>query len=390
MGSSNMPEHITSCALAFSFMMVTLARMNTRACHFVQRLFSAWLFLAFSVVLTFAADTPKPEHRDVVLRDFRFSNGHTLPEVRMHCVTFGTPQRDEKGMVRNAVLILHGTTGSSAQFLGTNFAGTLFGPGQLLDAARYFIVIPDNLGHGQSSKPSDGLRAKFPNYGYADMVQAQYRMLTEGLGVNHLRLVMGTSMGGMHAWVWAETHPEFMDALLPLACLPTQISGRNRVWRRMIIDSIRGDPGWNNGDYTTQPNGARVAHEVLYFIGSNPTQRLKEAPTLERADQALDRFVADGLKRLDANDVLYAVEASRDYNPAPGLEKIQARLLAINFADDLINPPQLGVFERELKRVKRGRAVMIHESDRTRGHGTHTIAAVWQKHLDWLLRKTEP
>lgn len=361
--------------------------MNTRC---LARLRWSFILLAVSLGQLFGAETPKPEHRDVVLRDFRFSNGRTLPELRMHCVTFGTPLRDEKGMVRNAVLVLHGTTGSSAQFLGTNFAGTLFGPGQLLDAARYFVVIPDNLGHGQSSKPSDGLRAKFPNYGYADMVQAQYRLLTEGLGVNHLRLVMGTSMGGMHTWVWAETHPEFMDALLPLACLPTQISGRNRVWRRMIIDSIRGDPGWSNGDYTTQPNGARVAHEVLYFMGSNPTQRLKEVPTLDRADQSLDRYVNDAMKRLDANDVLYALEASRDYDPAPGLEKIQARLLAINFEDDLINPPELGVFERELKRVKRGRAVMIPESERTRGHGTHTIAAIWQKHLAWLLRKTGP
>ncbi len=244
--------------------------MNTRAGHCALRLFSSWLFLAFSTGLVFAADAPKPEPRDVLLRDFHFSNGRTLPEVRMHCVTFGTPQRDAKGVVRNAVLVLHGTTGSGGQFLGTNFAGTLFGPGQLLDAARYFIVIPDNLGHGKSSKPSDGLRAKFPNYGYADMVQAQYRLLTEGLGVNHLRLVMGTSMGGMHTWVWAETHPDFMDALLPLACLPTQISGRNRVWRRMIIDSIRGAPDWNNGDYTTQPHGTRVAHEALYFMGSNP------------------------------------------------------------------------------------------------------------------------
>ena len=285
---------------------------------------------------------------------------------------------------------MDGTTGSSAQFLVTNFTDVLFGKGQLLDAARYFVVIPDNLGHGKSTRPSDGLHAKFPRYGYHDMIQAQYRLLTEGLGVNHLRLVMGTSMGGMQTWVWGETHPDFMDALMPLACLPTEISGRNRVWRRMIIDAIRNDPDWNNGEYTRQPAGARVAHEVLYFVGSNPTQRLKEAPTLADADKSLDAHVDGALKRLDANDVLYAVEASRDYNPGPELEKIQVPLIAVNFADDLINPPELRVLEREIKRVKRGEAVMIPESERTRGHGTHTMPAIWEKHLERLLKKSEP
>ncbi|HMJ88554.1 MAG TPA: alpha/beta fold hydrolase [Candidatus Acidoferrum sp.] len=248
----------------------------------------------------------------------------------------------------------------------------------------------DISSYGKSSKPSDGLRARFPKYGYHDMVEADYRLLTEGLGINHLRLVMGTSMGGMHTWVWGEAYPDFMDALMPLACLPTEISGRNRVWRRMIIDSIRGDPGWENGEYKKQPNGTRVAHEVLYYIGSNPTQRLNEAPSLKSADEKLDAFIDAGLKRLDANDVLYAVQASHDYNPKPELENIRARVLAVNFADDLINPPELGVFEREVKRVKHGKAVMIPESEHTRGHGTHTIAAVWQKHLAWLLKKTEP
>ena len=337
-----------------------------------------------------AAEVPSPRHSDYVISNFVFASGEKLPEVRMHYVTFGTPQRDAKGIVRNAVIVLHGTTGSSAQFLVTNFTGVLFGKGQLLDATRYFIVIPDNLGHGKSTQPSDGLHAKFPRYGYRDMVEAQYRLLTEGLGVNHLRLVMGTSMGGMHTWVWGETHPDFMDALLPLACLPTEISGRNRVWRRMIIDAIRGDPGWNNGEYTTQPNGTRNAHEVLYFMGSNPRQRLKEAPTLAQADKSLDAYVDSAMRRLDANDVLYALEASHDYNPGPGLEKIQAPLIAVNFADDLINPPELGVLEREIKRVKRGQAVMIPESERTRGHGTHTLPVLWQKHLKRLLKKSAP
>jgi homoserine O-acetyltransferase len=347
-------------------------------------------FFLLLALLTRAADVSPLQPGDYAIRNFRFQSGETLPEVRMHYVTFGTPQRDARGVVRNAVIILHGTTGSSAQFLVTNFADVLFGKGQLLDASRYYIVIPDNLGHGKSTKPSDGLHAKFPKYGYRDMVEAQHRLLTEGLDVNHLRLVMGTSMGGMHTWVWGETHPDFMDALLPLACLPTEISGRNRVWRRMIIDSIRGDPGWNNGEYAIQPNGTRVAHEMLYFIGSNPTQRLKEAPSLAEADRQLDAYVDGAMKRLDANDVLYALEASHDYNPGPALEKIQAPLIAVNFADDLINPPELGVLEREIKRVKRGQAVMIPESERTRGHGTHTMPALWEKHLKRLLRKPEP
>ena len=348
------------------------------------------LFLLFAVIFLPSAEVPELTAGDYIIRDFHFRSGESLPELRMHYVTFGSPQPDKNGVVCNAVIVLHGTTGSSAQFLGTNFAGVLFGKGQLLDASRYFIVVPDNLGHGKSAKPSDGLHAKFPKYGYHDMIEAQYRLLKERLGVNHLRLVMGTSMGGMHTWLWGETHSEFMDALMPLACLPTEISGRNRVWRRMNIDSIRGDPGWDNGEYTRQPNGTRVAHEVLYFIGSNPTQRLKEAPTLARADESLDHFVEEGMKRLDANDVLYALEASRDYNPGPDLEKIRARLLAVNFADDLINPPELGVLEREIKRVKRGKAVIIPESDRTRGHGTHTMAAIWQKHLAALLKRSEP
>ncbi len=307
----------------------------------------------------------------------------------MHYRAFGTPQKDAKGVVRNAVLVLHGTTGSSAQFMRPEFAGELFGAGQPLDVTRYYVIVVDNLGHGKSAKPSDGLHAKFPNYGYHDMVEAQRRLLVEGLGVNHLRLIIGTSMGGMHTWVWGETHPEFMDALMPLACLPTQIAGRNRVWRRMIIDSIRNSPDWQNGDYATQPHGLKVALETLYYVGSNPTQRLKEAPDLAKADEVLDKYVATLLKTHDANDVLYALEASRDYDPNPGLHKITAPITAINFADDLINPPELRVFEREVKKVKHAKQVMVKESGQTRGHGTHTLAAVWKKHLVDLLKRSE-
>jgi homoserine O-acetyltransferase/O-succinyltransferase len=343
------------------------------------------LLFASSLALL-AADYPAPQSGDYVLHDFRFQSGEVLPELRMHYRTLGAPRSDEKGIIRNAVLILHGTTGNGSNFLRREFAGELFSEGQLLDAARYFLILPDNLGHGQSSKPSDGLHARFPRYGYRDMVGAQYRLLTEGLHVNQLRLVMGTSMGGMHTWLWGEAHPDFMDALLPLASLPAQISGRNRVWRRMIIDAIRTDPEWQNGDYQSQPHGLRLAAETLFFMSSNPLQRQKQAPTLAQADVFLDTYVTDTLKTHDANDVLYALEASSDYDPGPDLEKIRAPMLAINFADDLINPPDLGILEREIKRVPRGRAIVVAASADTRGHGTHTLAAVWKAHLAKLLK----
>lgn len=347
----------------------------------------AWLGPAIGLA---AADYPAPVQGDYVIRDFRFQSGETLPELRIHYRTLGQPARDAQGRVRNAVLILHGTTGNGSNFLRPEFAGELFGRGQPLDATRYYLILPDGIGHGQSSKPSDGLKRDFPRYGYRDMIEAQYRLVTEGLKVNHLRLVMGTSMGGMHTWLWGETHPDFMDALLPLASLPTQISGRNRVWRRMIIDAIVTDPEWRNGSYQTQPHGLKIAAEVLYFMSSNPVQRQKEAPTLEKADQVLDAYVTNVVKTHDANDVLYALEASRDYDPGPALEKIQAPLLAVNSADDLINPPELAILKQEIRRVKRGQATVIPMSDRTRGHGTHTLAAVWKQHLQRLLKKTEP
>jgi homoserine O-acetyltransferase len=344
------------------------------------------IFLAVSIAL--GADYPTPTSGDYVLHDFRFESGETLPELRIHYRTLGTPRIGTSGRVENAVLILHGTTGNGSNFLRKEFAGELFGPGQILDAAKYYLVLPDGIGHGQSSRPSDGLHAKFPHYGYRDMVEAQRRLLEEGLQVNHLRLVMGTSMGGMHTWLWGELHPQFMDALLPLASLPSQISGRNRVWRRMIIDAIRTDVEWKNGEYEKQPPGLGVAAEVLYFMGSNPVQRQKEAPTLAQADKVLGTSVTNAYKSMDANNVLYAREASQDYDPAPGLEKIEARLLAINFADDLINPPELGILEREIKRVKRGKAMVMPASSETRGHGTHTLAAVWKRYLQKLLKET--
>ena len=361
-----------------------------------DRSFAAFLLLArFLFLLAFssalhAANYPAPAEGDFVARDFRFASGETLAELRVHYRTLGKPVKNDKGIVRNAVLIMHGTTGSGAQFIRPEFAGQLFGKDQPLDATKFFIVLPDGIGHGKSSKPSDGLHAKFPRYGYRDMVEAQFRLLTDGLGVNHARLVMGTSMGGMHTWLWGESHPDFMDALMPLASLPTQISGRNRAWRRMIIDAIRNDPNWKNGDYTAQPQSLRTAAEMLWFMSSNPVLRQKDAPTLAKTDEVLDTFVADIVKTDDANDVLYALEASRDYDPGPNLEKIHAPLLAINSADDLINPPELGILEREIKRVPHGRAAVIPLSDKTRGHGSHTIAALWKDQLKALLRQSAP
>jgi homoserine O-acetyltransferase len=330
---------------------------------------------------------PQPVEGTFVVRDFTFASGETLPELTLHYRTLGTLRKDAQGRATNAVLIVHGTTGSGAQFGSRAFAGELFLPGQPLDITKYFIVLPDAIGHGASSKPSDGLRATFPRYGYNDMVDAQHRLLTEGLGVNHARLVMGTSMGGMHTWVWGQRYPGFMDALLPLASLPDQISGRNRAWRRVLIDAIRNDPEWQRGNYTTQPQSMRTAVQMLWLVSSNPVRRQNEAPTLPATDKVLDAFVAG--YRGDANNVLYAVEASHDYDPAPGLEKIRAPLMAINFADDLINPPELGILERGTARVANGCAITVPASDRTAGHGTHTLAAVWKHHLVELLNASE-
>jgi homoserine O-acetyltransferase len=350
------------------------------------------IFTFFSSVLVagfVSADYPTPTEGNYTIRDFKFQSGETLPELRIHYRTLGKPEKDAQGKTTNTVLIMHGTTGSGAQFIRPEFAGELFGKDQPLDATKFFIVLPDGIGHGKSSKPSDGMHAKFPRYGYLDMIEAQYRLLTEGLGVNHARLVMGTSMGGMHTWLWGELHPDFMDALMPLASLPTQISGRNRGWRRIVIDAIRNDPAWNGGEYKTQPPSLRAAAEMLWFMSSNPVLRQKDAPTLAKTDEVLDKFVDGIVKADDANDVLYAVEASHDYDPGPGLEKIRAPLLAINSADDLINPPELGILEHEIKRVPHGRAMVIPLSDKTRGHGSHTIASLWKDELVKLLQETE-
>jgi homoserine O-acetyltransferase/O-succinyltransferase len=348
------------------------------------------LLLALAVLPARAQVVPvEPVPDQAVLRDFRFSSGETLPEVRIRYVTYGRRLDDSRGKTANAILVLHGTGGSSAQFLGSSFAGVLFGPGQLLDASRFFIVIPDGIGHGGSSKPSDGLRAKFPRYTYDDMVRAQHRLLSEALGVNHLRLVIGTSMGGMHAWVWGETHPDFMDALLPLASLPAPIAGRNRMWRKMAMDLIRDDPDWKGGDYAAQPRGLKGALSLLLSVSGSPLQWMQQAPDRASADAAVEKYMAERLPKTDANDLLWALDASRDYDPWPGLERIKAPLLAINFADDAINPVELGILEKGVARVKNGQAVVFPLSEKTRGHQTHTLADVWKTYLSELLVRSK-
>ena len=290
---------------------------------------------------------------DFTIRNFRFASGETLPELRLHYRTLGRPRRDGTGMVRNAVLILHGTTGSGASFGGRGFAGELFGAGHPLDTTRYYVVLPDNIGHGQSSRPSEGLRARFPRYDYDDMVDAQHRLLVEGLGVRHLRLVMGTSMGGMHSFVWGARYPAFMDGLVPLASVPTVIAGRNRMIRRMAMDNIRLDPAWKGGEYTSPPPGLRAALQMLYIMSSAPLVQQRDAPTRDAADSLITTWLDARMRTMDANDMLYAFDASRNYDPEPALARITAPLLAINSVDDQVNPPELGLFERLVPRAAR-------------------------------------
>jgi homoserine O-acetyltransferase len=325
---------------------------------------------------------------DYVIRDFHFSNGETLPELRLHYSTLGKPVRDADGLVRNAVLVLHGTTGAGASFLNDAYAGTLFGPGQPLDASRYYIILPDAIGHGQSSKPSDGLRAQFPHYTYDDMVSVQYRLITEALHIDRLRLILGVSMGGMHAWMWAVQYPELMDAVMPIVCMPVQIAGRNRMYRRMITDAIRGDPQWNNGEYTQQPPAMKTVLQISLVFASGALQLQREGSTQDKADRVLDLAVESRLQHADANDWLYAWESSRSYDPSPGLPRIKAALTAVNFADDELNPPEQAIMEEQIKRVARGRYVLVPLSDRTRGHRSAAVTALWKEYLEELLARS--
>ena len=355
----------------------------------LSRFLFSLIFVFACIAEASAADYPAPRDGDFIVKNFQFKSGERLPELKLHYATLGTPQKDASGRVRNAVLILHGTGGSGRQFLTANFAGVLFGPGQLLDATKYFIILPDNLGQGQSSRPSEGLHMRFPHYEYDDLIELQYRLVTEGLNVNHLRLVLGTSQGGMHAWLWGEQHPDFMDALMPLASNPAEIAGRNRMMRRMVADAIHNDPEWNNGEYQKQPRGLADALHILILMSSAPLRMQKEYPTREKADAWLEDYVARAMKTTDANDMLYYFDGSRNYNPEPQLEKIIAPLTAINSADDQINPPELGISEREIHRVKNGKFILLPITDQTRGHGTHSWPVIWQQHLAELLQRSE-
>ncbi len=326
---------------------------------------------------------------DFIARDFTFHTGETLAELRLHYTTLGAPVRDAAGHVRNAVIIMHGTGGTGRAFLNAGFAGELFGKDQPLDIEKYFIVLPDAVGHGGSSKPSNGLHMKFPHYDYEDMVKADYRLLTEGLGVDHLRLVMGTSMGAMHSWIWGYLYPTFMDALMPLASAPVEIAGRNRMFRAMIMQAIQGDPEWNNGEYAKPPvNGLVAAQYALWMMTSSPLQLHKANPTHDKSDAAVTAL-RQRAARVDANDMLYQYDCSTDYNPSPHLGEIQAPLYAVNSADDEVNPPELGILEREIKKVAHGRYILIPTSDETRGHGTHSRAVVWKSYLVELLKLTK-
>jgi homoserine O-acetyltransferase len=335
------------------------------------------------------AEYPAPKEGNFTIHDFKFKSGESLPELRLHYMTIGQPARDAQGRVTNAVLIMHGTGGSGKNFLSPQFAGELYGPGQPLDATRYYIILPDSVGHGGSSKPSDGLRARFPQYDYDDMVAAQHRLVTEGLGVNHLRLVMGTSMGCMHTWVWGEIYPDFMDAMMPLACQPVAIAGRNRMWRKLVMDAIRADPDWKGGEYTEQPQRAlRNALGLLLMAGSAPLLMQQNQPTRDAADEYIETYMKNRSAGLDANDLLYQVNSSRYYDPSPKLGEIKAPVMFVNSADDFINPPELGIAEREIRKVKNGRFVLLPESLETRGHGTHTRAVVWKQYLEELLKSS--
>jgi len=325
------------------------------------------------------------------IANFRFGTGETLPELKLHYLTLGTLHRDAAGRADNAVLLLHGTGGSASSLLNPIFSEVLFGPGQPLDIAKYFLILPDDIGHGQSSRPSDGLHMRFPQYDYDDMVRSQHQMLVEGLKVDRLRLILGTSMGCMQSFVWGETYPKFMDALAPFACQAVPLAGRNREWRYMAIQAIRSDPAWRNGEYKSQPLvGLTFANDLILLAGGAPLQLQKNYPTRAKIETYVDETIAHSNASVDANNFLYYVNASRNYDPSANLAKIKVPVLWINSADDFINPPELGLAEKQVKEMPHARFILIPISDATRGHGTHTVAAVWKDYLIQLLRESEP
>ena len=355
----------------------------------------ASILAACGLALAGAAPAAEPavwpvQDGDFTIRDFHFRSGETLPELKIHYRTLGTPHFDAQHHVTNAVMLLHGTGGNGGNFLQPSFADELFGPGQVFDAARYFIIMPDGIGHGKSSKPSDGLRAKFPHYDYADMVEAQHRLVKDGLHIDRLRLILGTSMGCMHNFLWGETYPEDVKAMASFACLPVQIVGRNGLWRHMVIEAIKSDPAWQGGDYKEPPKqGLRVASGFLQFVLTSPRQLQQQLPTPQAIDDSLNKKLAEDFANRDANDLLYQVDASRDYDPSAGLEKITAQVLWINSADDFINPPELGIAEREAPRLKHGSFVLLPIGENTHGHTTYNYAVAWKDKLAQFMTETE-
>jgi homoserine O-acetyltransferase len=354
--------------------------------------------ILLTLLTSLAASAQTPEARTkwpvkdgvYIIQNFRFGTGESLPELKLHYLTLGEPHRDAAGHTDNAVLLLHGTGGSAHSLLNPAFSEVLFGPGQPLDITKFYVILPDDIGHGESSKPSDGLRMRFPQYDYDDMVASQHAMLLDGLHVDHLRLILGTSMGCMQSFVWGETYPEFSDALAPFACLPVELAGRNRMWRYMAMQMIRNDPAWQNGDYTTEPvEGLRGANDLIVIAGSAPLQMQKNLPTRALAETYAERTLDAAIAHTDANDFLYYVNASRNYNPEPKLAAITAPVLWINSADDFINPPELGIAEKMVARMPHAKFILIPISDATRGHGTHTQAAVWKSYLIDFLQETE-
>lgn len=348
------------------------------------------LLVTFAILTAIAQPRQWPvADGSFIIKNFRFGSGESLEELKLHYLTLGKPHHNAAGHTDNAILLLHGTGGNAHSLLNPVFSDVLFGPGQPLDIQKFFIILPDDIGHGESSKPSDGLRMHFPQYDYDDMVASQHTMLVEGLHVDHLRLILGTSMGCMQSFVWGETYPGFMDALAPFACLPVELAGRNRMWRYMAMQMIRQDPAWKDGEYTTEPmEGLRGANDLIMIAGSAPLFLQKSYPTRASAEAYVDQTLKGLNARTDANDFLYYVNASRNYNPEPGLSKITTPVLWINSADDFINPPELGIAEKLVKRMPHARFILIPISDATRGHGTHTRAEVWKEYLIQFLHET--
>jgi homoserine O-acetyltransferase len=368
--------------------MMQLAKRNLRSAtvHFVLGLCLVPGRLSAQSTQT-AAEGPFSDRTegDFVIKDFHFNSGEVLPELRLHYVTLGTPHRNSSGQIDNAVLLLHSTGSDTTEFFDPDFSGPLYGAGQPLDLAKFYLIIPDSIGHGKSSSPSNGLRARFPHYGYEDMVAAQHQLVTEKLSITHLRLVLGLSMGGMHTWLWGERYPDMMDALFPISALPVETGGRNRLWRHLVVEMIRNDPEWKNGDYQQQPHCLIRLAPLVPIMTGNPARQYESYPTRAAADKWYDRTIELAAKHADANNTLYHYDASSDYNPAPDLEKIRAKLLLIAFADDQINSPEFTALDREMPRVKNGRFVIVPATKQSGGEGNNTVAELWQHYLAEVL-----